>query len=153
MTLLMGTCRLTHQSDGIFYPAILQREHRLETQHERLILGGNTPPPPEMTIIMELKLISAVKDCTSLKMFPSCRCFFFFFLSLINTTCPSEREILRFSPRNRPLNWRRSQYSNSFTSISIRQENKQGLSTVSDSSLKNAKNVRSVITSFFFLNT
>lgn len=57
MTLLMGTCRLTHQPDGVFYPAILKRERRLETQHKQLILGGNTHPT-EMTIITKLKHIS-----------------------------------------------------------------------------------------------
>lgn len=72
----MGTCRLTHQSDGIFYPAILEREHRLETQHEQLILGGNTHPT-EVTVIAGLKHISAVKDGVSLKMVPCCRCFSF----------------------------------------------------------------------------
>lgn len=61
MTLLMGTCRLTHQPDGIFYSAILKRKHGLETQHKQLILGGNTHAI-EMIIIMKLKHTSVAKD-------------------------------------------------------------------------------------------
>lgn len=86
MTLLMGTCRLTHQSDGIFYPAILKREHRLQTQHKQLIWGGNTHPT-EMTIITKLKHISVTKDCLSLKILPPVGVFLSLItqLALVNT--------------------------------------------------------------------
>lgn len=70
MTLLTGTCRLTHQPDGIFYSAILRRKPRLETQHEQLISGGNTHPT-EMIIMMKLKGISVAKDYITLTIFPS----------------------------------------------------------------------------------
>lgn len=68
----MGTWKLTPQSGGTFYSAILKRKHRLETQHKQLIFRGNIHLT-EMIIIMKLKRISVAKDGITLKRMPSYR--------------------------------------------------------------------------------